>query len=382
MWPERQPNGTIRFREEYTDPITGKKRKAGVTKTKNNTHTRKQAQAELDNIIEQRIEKILLDHKKANETHITFEELTKKWLLDYKTIRKEGTYYQRKNHAKRFPKEIMKTKLNELDYAMFNNFLYEMKHDGLSQSTVNSYYSLINLILKFGLSLGDIKDRQLLDNLKFPEFGKQNQNEEDLLYLEPIELQGVIQQLKDNGFHEIARLCAIQAQTGLRYGELVSLDYEKHINFMQQTILVERTYVYHSKTFNPPKNGSTRIISFNKSTENLLKEQIQFTRFKTMELGLKKEPLLFKNQNSQPLSNQTVNYPLEKYVKIPNKEIRTHIFRHTFIAMMTEQGTPAKLIAEHVGHKSTDIIEQYYNHFTQRMNEQLTEEVNRVDFGL
>lgn len=381
MWTEPQNNGTIRFREEYKDPITGKIRKVGVTKTRNTNQTRKAAQSELDQLIEKKIQKILDDHQRSTNPDITFSDLIDKWLANYKTIRKEATYYQRKNQTKNLPQKILDTMLTDLTFAQLNNFLFKLKRDGYSKSTVNNYYSLLRLILAFGLTLGDVKDRGLLDNMIFPEFKKET-NEEDLSFLEPLELQGVIQQLKDRGFPEIARLCAIQAQTGLRYGELVGLDYEKHINMSQQTISVERTYVSHSNTFNAPKNGSTRVISFNNSTKKLLQEQIQFTRFKTMQLGLNKEPLLFKSQTGHPIPNQTANYPLKRYVEIPNKEVRTHIFRHTFIARMTEQGTPIELIAEHVGHKSTRIIMQFYSHFTQAMNDQLTNEVNRVEFGL
>lgn len=381
MWTEPQKNGTIRFREEYKDPITGKTRKVGVTKTRNTNQTRKAAQSELDKIIEDKINKILTEHQNNNNTDIALTELIDKWLADYKTIRKEGTYYQRKNQANRLPERLLNTMLQDLTFSQFNNYLFDLKRKGYSKSTVDAYFSLFKMVIAFGLRLGDITDRGLLDYVVMPEFTKEIDSP-DLLFLEPTELQGVIQQLKDNGYDEIARLCSIQVQTGLRYGELVALDYEKHVNMARQTILVERTYVSHSNSFNAPKNGSVREISFNNATRKLLREQIQFSRFKTMQLGLNKEPLLFKSQTGNPIPNQTANYPLKRYVEIPNKEVRTHIFRHTFIARMTEQRTPVELIAEHVGHKSTNIIRQFYNHFTQSMNEQLTDEVNRVDFGL
>ncbi len=100
MWTEPQNNGTIRFREEYKDPITGKIRKVGVTKTRNTNQTRKAAQSELDQLIEKKIQKILDDHQRSTNPDITFSDLIDKWLANYKTIRKEATYYQRKNQAK------------------------------------------------------------------------------------------------------------------------------------------------------------------------------------------------------------------------------------------------------------------------------------------
>lgn len=47
MFIEKRPNGNYRFGEWYIDSLTGKRRRAYVTYTKNTRVTRKQAEEEL-----------------------------------------------------------------------------------------------------------------------------------------------------------------------------------------------------------------------------------------------------------------------------------------------------------------------------------------------
>ena len=47
MFVEKRPNGNYRFGEWYIDSLTGKRRRAYVTYTKNTRVTRKQAEEEL-----------------------------------------------------------------------------------------------------------------------------------------------------------------------------------------------------------------------------------------------------------------------------------------------------------------------------------------------
>lgn len=62
-----------------------------------------------------------------------------------------------------------------------------------------------------------------------------------------------------------------------------------------------------------------------------------------------------------------------KYIStnIEGKKISTHIFRHTFITRMVENKVDKELIAKHVGHSSTKMIDEVYGHFTSKMDSEL-----------
>ena len=201
--------------------------------------------------------------------------------------------------------------------------------------------------------------------------------------MERKELKTVVGQLEKKNYGELGRMCLIQAYTGMRYGEMISLDYTKHINFQDKTILIERTWYHRKRMFQPTKGGKPRTIHFNAETEKLLKEQIRHTKIKSMQLGLdKNQRLLFVNGKSEPFTNSYANELLGKYTDIPGKRVTTHIFRHTFISLMVEQGHSSNIIAKHVGHTNTDMIEKVYSHFTNKMDEDLTNAIDGFSLSI
>lgn len=372
MWKEMLPNGKVKFREYYIDPLTNKRRTVSLTY---NRYTRRNEQDALLRL-QERIEERL----KETAANITLSELIDKWLVEYKTQVKTNSYLSRQSAATRIKEACGDVTLEKLGHALLNNFLLDLKHEGLSKGTVTSYYSTIRGTLEFGLLLGDIKDRTIIDNLAMPMY-KNTIESNGPAYLEQDELKQVLTQLEDAGYDEIARTCLIQAQTGMRHGELTALDYEEHIDFESSSIFIERTWVHASKEFETPKNNKVRTIHFNNDTAKLIKEQIQYSKLKTMFYGLSKETYLFKDNIGNPRSLNTVNDVLREYVDIPGKAVTTHIFRHTFITRAIEQGIPINLIAEHVGN-TTKTIDKYYRHFSDKMRKSLEKEIDNLRFEM
>lgn len=373
MWFEKTKSGKVQFREHYIDPLTGKKKTVSITYNK---HTRKNEQEALL-MLQKKIQEAM--NRVPSAKNMTFKELIDRWLKEYATTCKESTVSSRKSLANQIERRIGDVLLDKLDVSMFNNYLLDLKQRGLKENTVNTHYSTIRLILKFGKSYGFISDNKLLNELIFPKYST-IQSDDDITYLERDELTAIIEQLEDNGYHEIARLCLIQTYTGLRIGELVGIDYERQIDFENNSILIDRTYNGNGKSgkFDLPKTNIIRTIYFNNETKKLLLEQIQYTKIKTMQRGFSKDPLLFKNRIGNPLRYSSVNRILKNNLDM-EKKITTHIFRHTFIAYMIEQGTPMELIAKHVGHTNTKTIQKYYYHFTEKMDRDLQKEILRME---
>ena len=100
-------------------------------------------------------------------------------------------------------------------------------------------------------------------------------------------------------------------------------------------------------------------------------ENINYDKLKMVKFNLdRNNTLLFRQKNERPRHIRYVNKIL-KNVKITDKNITTHIFRHTFITLMIQNGIKPRLVAEHVGHSSTKMIDQVYAHFTKEMDNEL-----------
>lgn len=373
MWVEEEKNKDgkkiYRFREYYYDNLSGKRHSVSVTYARNTKKIQEQALLELNELIAEK--------QRDEAADMTFGELAEQWLMDYKENVKTNTYLDRKSNIKNMPVRLKNTLLKHLSYSIINKYLRSLKRKGYAKNTIKNYFSTIRNIIAYGLEYGDILDFEMYERIKRPD---QKNAPYAFNFLEQTELDSVVKQLRDNGFDEYARFCLLQAYTGTRFGELTGIDYKKNIDFNKKTIFIERSYNSKSDDFDVPKTNQTRTISINDQTIALLKEQIQFTQVKTLAHKLSKTPYLFKYGTGRPLDYGNMNYALRTYVDIEEKNISTHIFRHTFIARAMEQNLPLHLIAKHVGN-STRTIETHYNHFTETMQKQLADEMMKFDFG-
>lgn len=373
MWVEEEVNSKgkniFRFREEYEDPLTGKTKKVSVVYAKNNRRIRRKALLELQEIINER--------QRTSAADMSFGALADEWLIDYKETVKSGTYKGMASRAKQLG-DLRDILLPKLSPAHINRFLRNLKNKGLAKGSVSSYYTMFRMIIDFGLTYGDLKDKNIYEEIKMPNFPTE-EPKEDWKFLEQDELDKLIKQLRELGYEEIARMCLLQTYTGTRNSELTVINFEKNIDWENKSILIDRTYVQSTKDYNSPKTGKSRTIYFNPETEKLLKEQIRYTQVKTMSRGLAKDPILFKNTKGAPLTSNNMWYIFNK-VNIPYKPISTHIFRHTFIARAIEQNMPIHLIAKHVG-DTVETIDKHYRHFTKTMDEQLKVELQDMSFG-
>ena len=61
-----------------------------------------------------------------------------------------------------------------------------------------------------------------------------------------------------------------------------------------------------------------------------------------------------------------------------NKHITTHIFRHTHISYLAEQGVPLEAIQERVGHNRGSRVTEIYLHVTKKMKNTITPIIDNI----
>ena len=52
-----------------------------------------------------------------------------------------------------------------------------------------------------------------------------------------------------------------------------------------------------------------------------------------------------------------------------NKDYHPHLLRHTYVAILAEQGIPLEVIARQLGHKGTETTKKVYYHVTKKQRE-------------
>lgn len=375
MWVEELKNGKFKYVERYKHPLTGKYKKTSLVNIKHNARVEKEMFIRL----QEKIDKIIEDLSQENtaEMDMTFKELTKIYLRVYKKQTAKSTLSVAKSRINTINEVLGKKKLADLSPADFNKFLLDEFDKGLVFTTVNSKKKLIGQILTFAAEYGYISDYQMADKIKVEKINKTEKA--DWKYLERYELAKVVNYFKEQNMHEEARLCQIQASTGMRFNELAALDYKKHVDFKKKLIFIDRSYDKINRIYTLPKGNKKRTIHVNDDTLDLIQEQIKYDQLKMMSGKLdRKNTLLFRTRYDNPYPLKGMNEKLHKIKLDSKKHLTTHIFRHTFITLMVEAGVDSKAIAEHVGHSDTKMIDQVYSHLTETMDARMEKAIKSV----
>lgn len=363
MWVEELPNGKYKFCERYEDPLTGKLRKVSLTNIKNTKAVREEMLLKL----QEKIKKKINEPQKIEQ--INFKELSDKWLIKYEPTVRPGTFYKTSKRLGKICRSIGHIQLDRLKAIHINDFLFnQLTEEKLTYNTVRMNKSLIINVLKFGLPYGYFKEPSIILSINIP---KINLNpDHDDKYLEIDEVNKIIDHLKEINKLEQARMVQIMVNTGMRYGEMVSVNYQKNIDFSNCSIYIERTYDYENKAFGPPKTGENRTVYFNDDLIPILKQQIQCDQLKMIQHGLNREdPILFRSEFDNPHNRRFLNDQLA-LIEINNKKITSHIFRHTFITIAIENKIDKEVIAEQVGHADTKMIDKVYKHINDNMKQE------------
>lgn len=366
MWIEELKNGKYKFVERYEDPLTGKSKKVSITLEKKTKKMQEQALLMLQ-------DKITKDLHKTNPTKdMTLSELINEYLLYAKDDYKPSTLLNKKYAYNTINKRIGNIKVGKLSSAIVNNLIIKLKYNLACDVKTLIYQSW-----EFGKNHGYVSDMMLAKNLIKPKKPKGYKNHFEWKYLEPDEVKTVISSLKQPVKQRLAQLMLM---TGMRFGETVALRISD-VDLKNGLITISRTYSLTTHQFGSPKSGKTRVIHIPDEAITVIKEQIIATKLQTIKYGLdRSNDLLFKSKFGKPYSIDLFNNSLKRIKLESGKNVTSHIFRHTFITRMVESGVSTNLIAKHVGHANTDMIEKVYSHFSAEMDRKLEEAINVVNF--
>ena len=158
------------------------------------------------------------------------------------------------------------------------------------------------------------------------------------------------------------------AQTGLRIGELVALQWQ-HIDFGRRRILVRRRY--YRGAFAPPKSRyGRRDVPISEAMARRLWDKRKAAR------DAREEALVFPSQTGEPLNSAN----LFSRVLKPGRTAAGiewagfHTFRHTCATMLFKRGLNAKQVQVWLGHHSPAFTLEAYVHL-------LSDDLPETPFG-
>lgn len=368
MWIEQLPNGKYRYCERFKNPHTGKVKKISLVSSKKND------KANMSVKLYEAYTATLGAPSASSE--VSFGELVDEWFSVYVQTVRKSTAINRRNVVDHIKSDLGHFLASKVDDIMMNQHLLRLSKSGRPYSYTNKRREVLKHIIKFGVKYGyydnDFSEKLVVERINMPK-------ENTYKYLEHDEIKSLVQQLEEMGKTEVANLSMFQMLTGVRIGEAVAIDYEQDIDLTSRTITINKSWSHMVNDFGPTKTGKDRVIHINDDTITLIKKQILIS--KTKKLRYKSispdNTLLFTTRTGKPYSLLQFNRELSK-VNIPGKRVTTHYFRHTFVTLAIEHGIPLHLIAHHVGHTDTKMIEKIYAHHSQKLDESLRQSIERM----
>lgn len=217
---------------------------------------------------------------------------------------------------------------------------------------------------------------------KATEKAKKKQRMEEK-YLETDEAKRLIKHLYSRKKNELHGLIAeFLYLNGLRYGELLALQYK---NNRGSYIEVHGTLDYTDvkmedavKT-SPKNDGSWRNVDMTERSKEILNilKLNNSVNFGPQD----EESFYFLSNHGTPLTIGSFNEAVKSAATRVgiNKNVTSHIFRHTHIAVLSEMGVPLEAIMARVGHMDASTTLQIYNHVTANMKIQLIDKLNALE---
>lgn len=376
MWVYETNDGRFQFVERYRDPYSQKFRTKSVRLTSDTTQTRKKAQKILDKKIA-----VALDEKE--QQLITFHEVYDEWYKTHKrTLRPSSivVYDTIKKHALDYVnKDIL---INKIDTKFLQKFFNQLEY---SDQYISSFKSTLGLVFKYAHMMEYI-DKNPLDNVTL---SKRSKTFEDIQrienkFLEKDEAESLLIELyRRPSTYRLARLAEFMYLTGTRFGEAVILtkkDFDFEYNLVRITGTIDRTEGYKKAKKGPTKTAkSTRTISLTNRTLELVQQKFDENELTKIDSKkFMKGNYVFVTKSGTPIQNNSFNIALKgagQRVGLYDKELSSHIFRHSHISLLAEKNIPLKAIMDRVGHEDADITNKIYTHVTSSMKTNIIDQL-------
>lgn len=373
MWIEKTKNGKFKYIERVVDPYTEKVKKVSVTLDRDSPQAKKQAQV----LLNDKIDKIL--HQTPKVSQMTIKQLYEEWLDRYEKISKPRSVVSAKTSFKKVFEIIDKeTVINQADKQMFLSFfdeIYTLGHYSLNYS--NLIRSMLSNMFNYAIER-EYLEINPISQIKLKRKISDKKSKAD--YLERSEVMAIVDYFRDRNSLMYAIMVEFLYLTGLRFGELQALQW---INFDGQSIEITGTLGPYIKNLDKhikqsPKNSSSfRTVDLSKRATELL-EEVEKIDVLTHE-SIESDDYIFISHSSKiPIAMQAFNLALKKSGKNLklNKNLSTHIFRHSHVSLLAELNLPIKAIMERVGHSNSRTTLEIYNHVTKNVKKSV---INALD---
>lgn len=364
MWIEKTKQGNSKLCERYTDPKTGKKRKASITIEKDTRAARKAA----EELLKAKLEKTVAEAR--NEKRLTLQQLKEYYIEAQKETVRKQTWFRNEytlDHALELIGE--KVFVDEINAKMI---VTRLKNSGKPNSTLNGYIMRLKAMFRWGYESEYLDNISFVDRIKpFPDKEKKEKLQDK--YLESSELDALLEGMKDTRWKLLTQFLAL---SGLRIGEAMVLN---NNDIDQLYIHVTKTYQFVDRIVEDgvKTDDSNRDVFIQPELEKCIDEIREFRKIDMIRRGYI-SGLFIPWKDGRIFHYDAYRTYLARHSRELGHEITPHALRHTHVSLLAEQGVPLDVISRRVGHADSEITRKIYLHITEKRRDKDNQAIKDV----
>ena len=369
MWTEAHKSGKVNFVERYKDPYTQKWKRTSVLMEKDTPRIRKEAQK----ILDAKIADIL---SKLKSSEMLFTDLFDQWWGFYQQEIKRSSIASLRGNIRDIRESFgIDIKVVNIAPKYVQDYLDNLD---CSRNQKERNKSMLNLAFDYAVDLDIIKDNPSR-RAKLPRIKKtlEDWKKVEEKYLEEDEIKPLLKEFaRRPSTYRSALLAEFMSLNGCRIGEAVCIEphnYDFDTRVLQLHGTFDHTEGYRNGEKTDPKTLASYRETIMTTREMEIIEELEFMN----ELEKNTNPryrdmgYIFTTKNGVPIQTNSFNLALknanQRLEKPIQKNLTSHIFRHTLVSRLAENRVPLKAIMDRVGHADAKTTIQIYTHVTKKM---------------
>lgn len=287
---------------------------------------------------------------------------------------KETSYITIKNSLNKIKdSDIANIKIQKITYSLIQEFLNTLTN--LSNSYIQKIIIMLNQIFKEAVKRNYIYKNPMLNIIR-PISKNKDKTVKALSVAEQKELLKIVRG------HKFEDIYTIEMFSGMRCGEILALtpddiDLENNIIHINKTVSHNKKgelIIHSTKT-----DTSIRDIPITELFKKNIKHSLSYMKINPLNL-------IFSTNKCTINSVSNVNCELKRLAKkynFSNKNISTHMLRHTYATRCIESGMPAEVLQKLLGHKNVQTtINTYTTIFDKYKNDEVLKSVLNIKSAL
>jgi integrase len=315
------------------------------------------------------------------DTNQRVGEFLREWLVGIKGGLKPTTYASYQMHVQKYlVPRLGAVPLKRLTTATISTAYEQMRESGrlkdknkpLSARSVRHTASVLRLALKDAVTAGKIRNNPAI-GAKLP---RDRGEAREMQVWTAEQLAAFLQSTRGHRLHELWYTAAF---TGLRRGELLGLRWSDVIwpdeDDQPGRLRVRRGIVSvdgRAEISSPKTEAGARDVAIDPGTVLAMRHQAarQLDDHDKWGDAWQNSGYVFTTENGQPIHPERATKQFREAIgqaKLPR--IRLHDLRHTHATLGLEAGIPVKVISQRLGHSSTRITQDVYQHVLREQQE-------------